>query len=109
MAQTALAARDMPTLDRLAAAVVASGRRESGRGFFDTWLSQARVAGARLALGDEAPRRRLLERAGRHPDALLMLLLVEQTVGHPLAAETRRHVSEVAPGVPRIVDRGGFK
>lgn len=109
MAQAAIDARDMPTLELLAAATVEAGRRESRHGFFDTWLSQARVAAARLAQGDEAPRRRLLERAGRHPDALLALLLVEEAISHPLAAETRRHAEAVAPGVPRIADRGGFR
>lgn len=109
MLLVATTAQDWELVERCAADAMEKGRRESGRGFVDPWPDRARHAGARLALGDEAPRLRLLELAGNHPDALTFLHTIERLVDHPLGAETLRHIEEVAPGIPQILDRGGLR
>ena len=94
-------------VERVAEAVWLEGRRESGERFFDLWPARAFLAGGRLARGDEEERKLLLDRAGRHPEALSVLCRIEKMLGHRRAESDLRALREMAPGAARMIEEGG--
>jgi hypothetical protein len=105
LVDAAEAAGDFGTVARVAGGLSRDGARRSGHGFFDPWPDRGRHAGASLAAGDERPRASLLERAGRHPEALSLLLRFERRLGHRTLAETEALCAERAPGALAVLSR----
>jgi tetratricopeptide (TPR) repeat protein len=95
---------EWPRAVQLSQRLLAATNRDTADGYQDPWPLRARLAGAQLALGDETPRRVLLEQAPAHALASLELLRVERRAGHPLAEVDAERLKVLAAPLLEAVD-----
>jgi tetratricopeptide (TPR) repeat protein len=78
--------------------------RDSHHEYFDPWVVRARLAAAKLALGDSSARDDLLERAANHPKVALALFRASSRQGHPTAEEDGARLRRLAePLYQRVI------
>lgn len=106
--RVALAAGDWERAARRAEEEVLRVTRRSAGGAYDGWVMRARLAGARLALGEPAWAERVRARAERHADARAELTLIGRAAAHPDARDDERALTAFAPGAMITVERGGL-
>jgi tetratricopeptide (TPR) repeat protein len=91
------------TLERGARRAIDGAERDSTAGG-DVWGARAQAAGAVLArTGELGELERVLEQAGRHPDALGAAWRILNKLEHDRAAAVRRQLEEAAPGAARVL------